>query len=128
MKTTIYSVQRHFQTSRNPEIDWQQEEIQQLQAKNQALTAELQQREQELELYKRNVVQMPGNPQIDRQREEIEELKAKNQRFEDRLFQCFSKLEMAESLKTTAANTIRNLRQKVKDLEQELKRYKPNGV
>ena len=37
MKTTIYSVQPHFQTSHNPEVDWQQEEIEELKQKNREL-------------------------------------------------------------------------------------------
>ena len=45
MKTTIYSVQPHFQTSRNPEVDWQQEEIEELKQKNRELENKLYQLE-----------------------------------------------------------------------------------
>ena len=41
MKTTIYSVQPHFQTSRNPEVDWKQEEIDKLKEKNSELENKL---------------------------------------------------------------------------------------
>ena len=41
MQTTIYSIQPHFQTSRNPEVDWQQEEIDELKKKNLRLEREL---------------------------------------------------------------------------------------